>query len=201
MPTESEILKNAEEKIRQFDDNGLHYNLVADQIYRKRCSGNIDPFGPDFLQYIIAGLISFDIRGMGKFPYRTEGDFFGLRLKTKLNNIRYLLEEIMNFGLVQIDLQTNRNRITEAYEHLAANEEGALHQEQNDHFYVGASKILHFLNPNLFIIIDSNASRAYKLAHGVNFVNSSQPGYSPEKYKECMECAKNDKGFEQTDQT
>ncbi len=59
-------------------------------------------------------------------------------------------------------------------------------------FPVGASKILHFLNPNAFIIIDSNASRAFSLTHNVSFRGSTQPGYTGKKYSECMGYAQDD---------
>jgi len=61
-----------------------------------------------------------------------------------------------------------------------------LHQDQSKSFYVGTSKILHFLNPELFIIVDSNAARAYRAAWQLPFRNTTQPGYSAELYVECM---------------
>lgn len=59
-------------------------------------------------------------------------------------------------------------------------------------FHVGATKILHFINPEAFIIVDSNAARAFKLSHHVRFRNTTQPGYSSDKYIDCMEHAKRD---------
>ena len=59
-------------------------------------------------------------------------------------------------------------------------------------FHVGATKILHFINPEAFIIVDSNAARAFRRSHHVSFRNTTQPGYSIDKYIDCMECSKSD---------
>jgi len=193
MASNSKILEEAEWKIEQFDLNGLHYNLVADQVYRKRFKEKVDPFGKEYLRHIVAGLVAFDMaKLMGKRPYDTESKFFASRLEAKIFSLKPLLEALMNLSLTRINLKTQKSGIMKAFEYLSADGEGALHQNKNKHFYVGATKILHFLNPILFIIIDSNASRAYKLAHGVNFVKATQPGFSAEKYIQCMECARND---------
>lgn len=74
---------------------------------------------------------------------------------------------------------------------MALSGEGCLNQKGND-FHVGATKILHFINPDLFLIIDRNAARAFKDSHNITYRNSTQPGYSAEKYVECLEYAKQD---------
>jgi len=74
---------------------------------------------------------------------------------------------------------------------LALSGEGCLNQKGHD-FHVGATKILHFINPQLFLIIDRNAARAFSDCHRVTYRNSTQPGYSAEKYVECLEYAKQD---------
>jgi len=63
------ILDDAAAKIARFNDVGLHYNLVADAIHQMRNDVE-DPFDKPFLQYLIAGLIAFDMaRWMGAKPY------------------------------------------------------------------------------------------------------------------------------------
>jgi hypothetical protein len=47
---ENEILRDASAKIKEFDGMGLHYNLIAEQIYDKRRS--TDPFDESFLPYL-----------------------------------------------------------------------------------------------------------------------------------------------------
>jgi len=194
-PSDSEIVVNAKQKIDKFNEIGLHYNLVANQICEKR--RGTDPLDESFLPYIIAGLISFDMgRGgmMGNKPYEMKGDHFASRLNRKLQSVRPLLKPLMNTTLTQIDLQQQRASIIEAYNALSARGSGALHMDSKSKksFHVGTTKILHFLNPRLFIIIDSNAARAFKMAHSLPFKNSTQPGYSAELYIKCMECARND---------
>jgi hypothetical protein len=181
---EKEILRDAADKIKKFDGMGLHYNLVADQIYDKRRS--TDPFDISFLPYIIAGLISFDMgRGgmMGDKPYETEGNSFASRLCSKLQVLRPLLKPLINLDLAQINLEEHRNAIIEVYKTLS--DKGALHMDPRKSFHVGATKILHFLNPRLFIIIDRNAARAFRATHNMPFRNTTQPGYLGGTIKRC----------------
>ena len=60
------ILSNANEKINRYNQLCVHYNLVADGVYKARSSRN-DLFSIDYLPYIVAALISFDLgRMMGE---------------------------------------------------------------------------------------------------------------------------------------
>lgn len=187
------ILEDARRKITRFNEIGLHYNLMANQIYEKRFLQGVDPFDNSFLQYIIAGLISFDIgRMMGNKKYEFEANGFGMRLNSKVRKARASLEPLVNLSLVEIDLQLISDAVKEAYDTLSSTGSGALNEDERDHFYVGTTKILHFLNPKLFIIVDSNAARAFRDAHGIRFRNTTQPGYSGERYEQCMKCAQND---------
>lgn len=185
------ILEDASKKISLFNSEGLHYNLVADAIHKENIRiGN--PFNPSFLSYIIAGLVSFDMgRLMGKKKYSLN-DGFASRLWSKLQEIRPLLEPIINLNLLLIDLQKNGDVIKESFSVLSARGSNALHADRNKHFYVGATKILHFLNPEIFIIIDSNAARAFRSAWQLPFKNSTQPGFSAELYLECMKRSRSD---------
>lgn len=186
------ILANAAKKIARFNDEGLHYNLVANEIYKKR-NDMRDPFNKSFLQYLIAGLIVFDLgRMMGSKKYAFEGGGFASRLNSKLYETRRPLEPLMKLSLAHIDLQEHRDAIMRAYETLSAKGSSALHEDQTKSFHVGATKILHFLNPELFIIVDRNAARAFKISWHLPFKNATQPGYSAERYFECMKQAQID---------
>lgn len=190
----SNILENAKAKIAKFNDIGLHYNLVPDQIHKERSAG-IDPFDKYFLRYIIAGLIAWDMRQyMGKTVeiYDFESNGFASRLNSKLLSIKPLLLPLMNLDLLQVDLMQNRSNIVKAYDDLSAKGPGALHNDKTKSFHVGATKILHFLNPSLFVIVDSNAARAFRLAHDIPFKDGTQPGYSADRYMECMKYARCD---------
>jgi hypothetical protein len=183
------ILNNAISKISRFNEIGQHYNLVADEVYRVRSQiGN--PFSESYLPYIIAGLATFDMGRMLGYSYNN-GNFVS-RLRAKLLIIRPLLEPFLSFNLESIELPEYNSEIMQVYEILSSTGTGALHQDHTKSFYVGASKIMHFLNPGLFIIIDSNAARAFKAAHNIPFKNATQPGYSAKRYVECLECAKMD---------
>ncbi len=190
------ILKNAARKVARYNEVGLHYNLVANQIYEKRFVDDTNPFDKSFLGYIVAGLISFDIgRMMGKglvAKYEIEAGGFASRLNFKLQEIVPLLDPLVNLNFTQINLQQNSHAIEAAYNTLSAKGNGALHNNQTKSFHVGATKILHFLNPKFFIIIDSNAARAFRGAHNLPFKNTTQPGYSAPLYIKCMECAQKD---------
>jgi len=51
---------------------------------------------------------------------------------------------------------------------------------------------MHFINPELFIIIDSNSARALEIAHNIGYRNTTQPGYCDAKYIESLRHAQTD---------
>ncbi len=58
------ILERVDTAIAEYNRSELHYNLVADAIYRAR--ETTDPFSSEYEPYIIAELIAFDMeRTMG----------------------------------------------------------------------------------------------------------------------------------------
>jgi len=184
------ITANAKEKIARFNAEGLHYNIIANEIYNKR--KYIDPFSKSFLEYVIAGLTVFDLgprMGSNKYDFKSG---FASRLDSKLRGIKQLLESLMGISLGQISLQKHSDAVMTAYETLAATGPNALHEDQTKAFHVGATKILHFLNPQLFIIVDRHASRAFRIFWHIPFKNTTQAGYSAKRYFECMEKAQED---------
>ncbi len=102
-----------------------------------------------------------------------------------------MIGHLTTIQLNDANLSIEETNITAAYNELASGGENGLHQE-GDEFHVGATKILHFINPNLFLIIDSNAARAFRASHGINYRTTTQPGYSAGKYVLCMRNAKTD---------
>ena len=66
------ILDNANEKIKYFNRTGIHYEVIYHYVIRKR--GKTEQiYDKDFLDDIVAGLISFDMqRMMGKDKYLAE---------------------------------------------------------------------------------------------------------------------------------
>jgi len=120
-----------------------------------------NPFSKSFLRYVIAGLVAFDMgRMIGAEKYVFEESGFASRFNSKLEKIRSLLKPLMKLSLAHIDLMGRCEAIMRVYETLSAKGTGALHENQTKCFHVGATKIFHFLNPELFIIVDSNAARS-----------------------------------------
>jgi len=191
------ILSNANEaneKITLYNQLCVHYNLVANGVYKARASIN-DIFGIDYLPYIVAALISFDLgRMMGKGAenrYDSRAGGFARNLLCKLQHIKPIIGHLVKIRLCDSDLSGEETNIIVAYNELASDRENCLHQS-GDKFHVGATKIMHFINPEMFLIIDSNAARSFKDSHGVTYRDSTQPGYSPENYVKCLEYAKKD---------
>lgn len=188
------ITLNPSEKIKDFNRHGLHYNLVADAVYRYRADVS-NPFGAESLPYIIAALVSFDMgRMMGpdaQSRYDTAAGGFAALLQKKLKSIRPYIGHLRGIRLDILPLASEAGNIKIAYDILSCDGEEGLNQRGGE-FHVGASKILHFLCPQTFIIVDSNAARAFRHSHQLGFRNTTQPGYSSDKYVQCMECAKKD---------
>lgn len=190
------ITSNPSEKIKNFNRFGLHYNLVADAVYKFRASLS-DPFGTPYLPYIIAVLVSFDMgRMMGpdaQSRYDTGAGGFAALLQKKLKAIRLYISHLADTRIDILSVPSEAGNIKNAYDILSSGGKDGLNQKGvGFHFHVGASKILHFLNPQAFIIVDSNAARAFRRSHHVSFRNTTQPGYSSDKYIECMGYAKKD---------
>lgn len=189
------ITSNASSKIARFNATGYHYNFVAERIYayRKQCP---DPFGTDYLPYIVAGLISLDIgrmMGLGsEQKYDISKNGFAAKLFNKLQRLNGFIGHLMNISILDTDINKEKSSIKNAYDILSSKKSGGLHSVKNKSFHVGATKILHFLNPELFIIVDSNAARAFHESHDVPFNNTTKPGYTAELYVKCMQHAQQD---------
>jgi len=188
------IFENAKQKIERFNKVGVHYNIVADHVYVLRKTIT-DLFDTDYLPYLVAALISFDMeRMMGKGSekkYDINAGGFASRLHHKLGVINSTIKHLIHASLPDVDLQVEKENIAAAYNELSIGGKGGLNEMEGE-FHVGATKILHFLNPELFLIVDSNASRAFRRSHKIKFRNTTQPGYSSDKYIRCMECAQSD---------
>ncbi len=188
------ILTDTQEKIARYNKHGMHYNIVADFIYSKRKSLH-ELFDTEYLPYIVAALISFDMERMigkgAENKYDIKAGGFAAILHKKLLCIKSMINHLNGKSIMDIDLKNEKSNIETAYRELSAGGQGGLNQNGGD-FQVGATKILHFLNPDLFLIIDSNAAKSFKAYHSIDYRDTTQPGYTAEKYIECMSCAKAD---------
>jgi hypothetical protein len=178
------LLDNAADKIQRYNQFCLHYNFVADAVYQelRRLQS---PFFPRYEPYLIAALIAFDMgRMLGKGltqRYDITAGGFATRLHQKLTQVRPYLEPIIRDSLFEIDLVRHSTAIVKGYNGLASGGGDGL-SDRGSEFHVGATKILHFLNPELFMIIDRNAARVLRAECGVSYKDTTQPGYSGDLY-------------------
>jgi hypothetical protein len=177
------ILGNARTALAEYDARCLHYNLIADGIYRARREFS-NPFDSRFTPYIIAGLIGFDMgRMMGKGDrYQSEAPGFAAALRRALPSVESALRDFVNESLDTCDIPSREEKIKRAYEPLCHLSSGSAHKG----FHVGATKILHWIAPELFIMLDRNVAEVFRLACEVEFKKSTQPGYSSDKYVKCL---------------
>jgi len=158
------------------------YNPAAKVVYQASCRF-VDPFEPQFEPYIIFGLGQFD---MGRtmvagFPDRLHCSFENMRKTT-------LIGKLQASCLSSADLSAYGSEIISAYELLAL--AGTIHPTKQSH--VGATKILHWLFPDLFLMLDRNVARAFCKHFDVKLRDTTQPGYSAQIYLSCLRSAQNE---------
>lgn len=171
---------NAKKLIDDYNHGpGSRYNQIAEEVYKARRTLG-DPLSPDFECAILNGLIGFGI-GITIKGGRTT---LKPRLQSCLHAVRksVVLDQLKGASLSSADLAAIRNAITSAYDRFALL--GTLHPTDQSH--VGATKTLHWLFPELFLMVDSNVAKAFRKHCGVRFRNTTQPGYSSDKYLACL---------------
>jgi hypothetical protein len=128
------------------------YNPAANAVYLalRECG---DPFEPRFEHHIITGLKKFD---MG----RTMAEGFSTRLHCALQAIRRKpqIDGWQDCPLSSIDLWAHGSRMVSVYECLAS--VGTLDPRKQSH--VAATKILHWLFPDLFLMLDSKVAGTFR---------------------------------------
>ncbi len=164
------ILNQAKEKISYFNAIGIHYEAVYHYVINRRNKTD-EIYTDDYIDDIVAGLISFDMqRMMGNVKYLRDGDkSWAARLKKLLDKNKKVLQDLRPYTLPEIDLSNQAicNKIIRLFENLSQSGPKGLNLIGNRRFPVGASKILHFLIPDLFIIIDSNARKELSYFYGI----------------------------------
>jgi hypothetical protein len=174
------ILKNAAKKIGYFNKIGVHYEAVYHYVIRRR-EKTTGIWDKDFIDDITAGLISFDMqRMMGKRKYLAEGfNSWASKLETALKTHEKKLENLRSLKLQNIHLKQKdiEKQIITIFDDLSkSGPKGLNHRNTKESFPVGASKILHFIIPDLFIIFDSNAK--HSMVRHYNFPRGKVDGYS-----------------------
>ncbi len=177
------LLAQAQLSLLNYNQTCIHYNLVAAGVYQARLKFGAQ--STEYAPYIVAGLCGFDMRrqmGNGN-PYSTNG--FAGRLLKRLSSLKETLCTLPSeHKLGTADFQGHSKAIKHLYRSFADPELG-----QGRRFDVGATKILHWLYPDLFLMLDRNAATAFRDHLNVPFSRGTQPGYSPETYLRCLQFA------------
>jgi len=172
------ILENVAEKIKEYDAQckAPKYNATYRRVLKARegdcclvdADGNVSERA---LKVIEDALRAFEMgRQMGgKFRER-------LRKKLEDDEIRSILKRFRNLCIDSLDLKEFKDDVKRLYEALSASGSSGLSSRQ-DSFEVGATKIMNFLFPELFIMVDSNVKKA---------VGRSGPGVPFGKYWDIM---------------
>lgn len=162
------ILKDAAKKVAYFNRTGVHYEVVYHFVVRKRAE-TPEIWNDDFIDAITAGLISFDMqRMMGRNKYLVSGEgSWASKLKVALQPFKSGIERLRKFKLQDVDLDDPAidSSIRNIFDELSMPGKLSIREKQVG-FVVGASKILHFLLPDLFVIVDSNSRRELTRYHG-----------------------------------
>ncbi len=188
------ILTDVANLIAEYNRSALHYDLVAREIYQARARLR-NPFSEEYQLYILAGLIVFDMARMmkqgAKGWYDPTPESFAAWLRDMLRLLQKPFREIADLSLHQISFEAYAATIENAYKVLSLPDEGVL-STASTAFHVGATKILHWIAPDLFIIVDRNTARAFEAQYRVGYRNTTQPGYTAEKYLKCLRHAQNE---------
>ena len=186
------LIENASQKISRYNQFCLHYNLVANAIYQELRRSRA-PLSLAYEPFLVAALISFDMgRMMGEGiiqRYDTTANGFAARLHKKLREVESILAPFIHLDIFVGNMDELSSAIKDAYEKLSAGGQDGLHEQGNE-FHVGATKLLHFLNPEMFMIVDRNTARAIRDAFAVPYKNSTQPGYSGKYYVQSLNATK-----------
>lgn len=166
MHSEIKVLENAEDKINKYNSyDRLHksgrYNSAYHRVLNARRGGPclVDDDGnvnEGSLVIIEEALIAFDMD-------RQMDNRFKDRLRKKLSNvdIRVLLKRFREFTILSSNIEETKSGTQDFFETLRAANQGGL-SSRGDRFSVGATKIMKFLFPELFVIADQWVSKGLR---------------------------------------
>ncbi len=118
------------------------------------------------IETIRQALLAFD---MGRQVDRNQS--FNSRLRAKLNKdeVKMSLTKFREYTISSPKIAQLETDVENVYEVLSASGEDSL-SKRHDHFYVGATKTLNFMFPELFVIVDSNVKMAvHRSSEGIEF--------------------------------
>lgn len=158
------ILEHVSRRIAEYDrQSPRRYNDAADSVYSARRESRCGADG--HLEAMVEGLEAFGMsRVMG-----TKGDRHSQwtkRFQQRVEIVIDVLGRLTEASLVTVNLETHRQTISDCYESLSgASKDDSSIWRKGDRIVnspVGATKVLHWIVPELFIMVDANVRRAFK---------------------------------------
>ena len=179
------ILKDARKKIEEYNRNYGKYDMAYEFLLTKyrnsgffiESSGHVSQ---ETIEIIRHCLENFDM----KFIMRK--DFSDVLFK-KLQPLTSELQTLKNERFETVDLTSSKIKesMRALYDALVEYGANSLHIQQK-RFDVGATKIMHFLHPELFIMIDSNVADVLKKYYSLPYRSGTLKEYSFDKYHHAM---------------
>jgi len=155
------IFEKVKEKIENYDvqRKGQQYNNAYRKVLNARAGSSslIDEDGNvshQSLEVIEEGLRRFEMARFGKMDSK-----FSDRLKKKLqrNGIREILKKFRNLRIESQEWREYRDYAKKLYDILSAGGADGLSAD-GDRFDVGTTKIMNFLFPELFVMVDRHVA-------------------------------------------
>lgn len=169
------VFENAADKIDKYNYydkkcNNRRYNIAYSRVLQARgdqsClvdeNGNVDE---DSLGVVEEALIAFDMNAYGQM-----GDRFGDRVRKKLSNYdsKVLLKKFRALSILSPEIKGLESDTEDFYNILSAKEDNCL-DARGYGFSVGATKIMNFLFPELFVIVDKWVKKGLRKTGPLNF--------------------------------
>lgn len=159
------ILDNAQRKVQDYNSydskkaNGRYnqaYKAILDKVASR--GSLVDVGGYVDVQSLLAIEESLKAFDMGR---QMDARFIEkLRRKLSGDSVKLLLEEFRSFSILSQDIESIKEKIKGIFELLRAGGIDGF-SPNGDKFSVGATKIMNFMFPNLFVISDKWVRRAH----------------------------------------
>lgn len=151
----TKLLSNARVRLKQYDadPNARRYNPAAMRAYRLLATGGM-PRNRSAWLALGEALIAFD---MGRQLERLEspkGRDHLCRLRRALARCAPLLRSLLSARISPPFVRSHITTLIRLFDQLS----GSGRVVPGERFVVGATKALHFLNPELFLIVDKNVA-------------------------------------------
>ncbi len=157
------IFENAAKKIRDFNNypdrphESYHRVLTARQRERSfvQQNGNVSD---ENLYLIDQALRSYFMMNRGNRMGTTDEFVSKLANILRNNEISGILAKLREVAIITSNLEQYKADAKKLYESLSKSEHGL--SADRTHFCVGATKVMHYLFPELFVMLDQNVGKA-----------------------------------------